>query len=87
MLPGFILFSAWSWNFICAPDAFSWNFGFALLNMLQLFHAVYRLRPVKFDPELEEVYRNLFQPFKVRLSTVWFLFFIDTLSTEVISRF
>lgn len=65
LIVGFILFSAWSWNSICAPDAFSWNFGFALLNMLQLFHAVYRLRPVKFDPELEEVYRNLFQPFKV----------------------
>lgn len=65
LIIGFILFSAWSWNSICAPDAFSWNFGFALLNMLQLFHAVYRLRPVKFDPELEEVYRNLFQPFKV----------------------
>ncbi|XP_034238338.1 popeye domain-containing protein 3-like [Thrips palmi] len=65
LIVGFILFSAWSWESICAPDAFSWNFGFALLNMLQLFHAVYRLRPVKFDPELEEVYRNLFQPFKV----------------------
>lgn len=36
-----------------------------VLNMGQVFHIIYQLRPVKFDPELEEVYHNLFLPFKV----------------------
>lgn len=60
-----MLFSTWAWNVICAPDVFTWNFAFMLLNMAQVFHILYQLRPVKFDPELEEVYHNLFYPFKV----------------------
>lgn len=63
--PGFMLFSFWAWNVICAPDVFSWNFSFMLLNMGQLVYIIYQMRPVKFDPELEEVYQTLFQPFKV----------------------
>ncbi|PSN32421.1 hypothetical protein C0J52_27292 [Blattella germanica] len=62
---GFMLFSFWAWNVICAPDIFSWNFSFMLLNMGQLVYIIYQRRPVKFDPELEEVYQTLFHPFKV----------------------
>lgn len=62
---GLILFSAWAWNVICAPDVFTWNFAFMLMNMAQVFHILYQLRPVKLDPELEEVYHALFEPFKV----------------------
>lgn len=36
------------------------------LNLLQLFYVIYLMRPVKFDPELEDAYHTLFQPFKVR---------------------
>lgn len=61
-----MLYSFWAWNVICAPDVFTWNFAFMLLNMAQVFHLVYQLRPVKFDPELEEAYHALFEPFKVR---------------------
>ncbi|KAF2885812.1 hypothetical protein ILUMI_20354 [Ignelater luminosus] len=65
LIIGLMLFSTWAWNVICAPDVFTWNFAFMLLNMAQVFHILYQLRPVKFDPELEEVYHNLFYPFKV----------------------
>jgi hypothetical protein len=62
-----MLFAAWAWNIICAPDVFTWNFAFMLMNMAQVFHILYQLRPVKFDPELEEAYHSLFEPFKVPL--------------------
>lgn len=62
---GFMLLSGWAWHVICAPDIFSWNFTFLLLNIGQLVYIVYQMRPVRFDPELEEVYHTLFYPFKV----------------------
>ncbi|XP_072399586.1 popeye domain-containing protein 3-like isoform X2 [Diabrotica undecimpunctata] len=65
LILGLILFSTWAWNVICAPDVFTWNFAFMLMNMAQVFHILYQLRPVKFDPELEEVYHTLFEPFKL----------------------
>ncbi|KAK9694007.1 Popeye protein conserved region [Popillia japonica] len=65
LIIGLMLFSTWAWNVICAPDVFTWNFAFMILNMAQVFHILYQLRPVKFDPELEEVYHNLFEPFKI----------------------
>lgn len=60
-----MLLSGWAWHVICAPDIFSWNFSFLLLNIGQLVYIVYQMRPIKFDPELEEVYHTLFYPFKV----------------------
>lgn len=60
-----MLFSGWAWNVVCAPDVFSWNLAFMFLNLLQLFYIIYLMRPVKFDPELEDAYHTLFQPFKV----------------------
>ncbi|XP_032511353.2 popeye domain-containing protein 3-like isoform X1 [Danaus plexippus] len=62
---GFMLYSVWAWHVICSPDAFSWNFSFVFLNLAQVVYLVYEMRPVKFDPELEEVYHTLFEPFKV----------------------
>ncbi|XP_053602299.1 popeye domain-containing protein 3-like isoform X2 [Plodia interpunctella] len=64
---GFMLYSIWAWHMICSPDAFSWNFGFMFLNLAQVVYLVYEMRPVKFDPELEEVYHTLFEPFKVNV--------------------
>ncbi|CAH1108918.1 unnamed protein product [Psylliodes chrysocephalus] len=65
LIVGLMLFSAWAWNVICAPDVFTWNFAFMVMNMAQVFHIVYQLRPVKFDPELEEAYHTLIEPFKI----------------------
>lgn len=60
-----MLLSGWAWHVICAPDIFSWNFSFLLLNIGQLVYIVYQMRPIRFDPELEEAYHTLFYPFKV----------------------
>ncbi|CAL1688084.1 unnamed protein product [Lasius platythorax] len=65
LILGFMLLSGWAWHVICAPDIFSWNFSFLLLNIGQLVYIVYQMRPIKFDPELEEAYHTLFYPFKV----------------------
>ena len=47
------------------PDIFSWTFGFTVLNVCHLVHAVYVMRPVRLNPELEDVYVKLFRPFGV----------------------
>lgn len=65
VISGFMLLSGWAWHVICAPDIFSWNFSFLVLNIGQLVYIVYQMRPVRFDPELEEAYHTLFYPFKV----------------------
>ena len=56
----------WGWNVICAPDIFTWNFLFVLLNMGQVLHIIYQMRPVKFNSELEDLYNTLFEPLRVR---------------------
>ena len=68
-IAGYLLYSTWAWNIICAPDIFSWAFAFTLLNMSHVVHSLYRLRPVSFASDLEPVYRKLFQPLGVILST------------------
>ncbi|XP_035204582.1 popeye domain-containing protein 3-like isoform X2 [Stegodyphus dumicola] len=69
LILGFFLFSMWAWNVVCAPDVFSWNFFFVLLNMGQMLYVLYTMRKVKFPLELEDIYRSMFQPLQVsRLS-------------------
>ncbi|CAL1538521.1 unnamed protein product [Lymnaea stagnalis] len=65
MFLGFLLMSVWSWVILCAPDFFSWNFAFLILNGVQTFSLMYSIRPVKFCAELEDVYVSLFLPFRV----------------------
>ncbi|CAG5126157.1 unnamed protein product, partial [Candidula unifasciata] len=65
MFLGFLLMSIWSWVILCAPDFFSWNFAFLILNGIQTFSLLYRIRPVKFCAELEDVYVSLFMPLQV----------------------
>ncbi|XP_077255311.1 popeye domain-containing protein 3 isoform X2 [Temnothorax americanus] len=65
LIIGFMLLSGWAWHVICAPDVFSWNFSFLMLNIGHLVYIVYQMRPIRFDPELEEVYHTLFSPFKI----------------------
>lgn len=69
LILGFLLFTGFAWNVICAPDVFSWNFFFVLLNLGQFLNVLYTMRKVKFQPELEDLYRSMFQPLQVsRLS-------------------
>ncbi|KAK3860435.1 hypothetical protein Pcinc_033514 [Petrolisthes cinctipes] len=56
-----------AWNVICAPDVFSWNFTFMLLNMGQTLYIIYQMRPVKVNRELELMYETLFQPLNVNV--------------------
>ncbi|XP_069983410.1 popeye domain-containing protein 3-like [Penaeus vannamei] len=65
LILGFLLYSTWAWNIICAPDVFSWNFTFMLLNMGQTLYIIYQMRPVKVNRELEAMYEALFQPLNV----------------------
>lgn len=55
---------------------FSWNFSFALINCIQCSLILYQLRPLRFSPELEEVYESIFLPFKVSryVSCPFFIF-------------
>ncbi|XP_067125868.1 popeye domain-containing protein 3-like [Centruroides vittatus] len=65
LIIGFLVFSTWAWNIICAPDVFIWNFCFMLLNMGQALYLLYTLRQIKLPPELEDVYLTMFQPLQV----------------------
>jgi hypothetical protein len=65
LIAGYLLLSTWAWIVLCAPDMFSWNFTFALINFIQCALILYNLRPIRFSPELEEVYESIFLPFNV----------------------
>ncbi|KAK3773364.1 hypothetical protein RRG08_023244 [Elysia crispata] len=65
MFLGYLLMSVWSWVILCAPDFFSWNFAFLLLNGVQTLSLMYSVRPVKFCDEIEAVYVSLFLPLRV----------------------
>jgi hypothetical protein len=65
-IKGGLLYSTWAWNMMCAPDIFSWTFGFVFLNFCQLLYDLYRIRPVRLDPEVEAVFALLFQPLGVK---------------------
>ncbi|XP_064617533.1 popeye domain-containing protein 3-like isoform X3 [Liolophura sinensis] len=62
---GFLLMSVWAWMILCAPDVFSWNFAFMVINGIQMLFITYRIRRIKFCEELEEVYDSLFAPLRV----------------------
>ncbi|XP_034253557.1 blood vessel epicardial substance isoform X2 [Thrips palmi] len=64
-LIGCALFALWGWSVICSFDAFLWNVNFVVINFIHICILLYRLRPVKFTKEVEEVYVALFQPLKV----------------------
>ena len=32
----FLILSTWSWAVLCAPDVFSWNFSFMVINCIQV---------------------------------------------------
>lgn len=65
LVVGFLILSTWAWNILCAPDVFAWYFTFMLLNVGQLLYILYQMRPIKFDPDLEQIYEALFSPIGV----------------------
>ena len=65
LMVGFLILSTWAWNVICAPEVFAWYFGFTILNVGQLLYLLYRMRPIRFDDDLEAIYVDLFAPLNV----------------------
>lgn len=65
LVVGFLVFSTWAWNVICAPDVFAWYFGFTILNLGQLLYILYQMRPIRFDTDLESIYTELFEPMSI----------------------
>lgn len=52
---GCALFALWGWSVTCSFDAFLWNVNFVAINFIHICVLLYRLRPVKFSKEVEEV--------------------------------
>lgn len=59
-LIGCALFALWGFSVICSFDAFLWNVNFVVINFIHVCILIYRLRPVKFTKEVEEVSINLY---------------------------
>lgn len=52
---GCILFAMWSYLTECRPDVLLWSFIFILANLIHMVILICKLRPVKFDKDIEEV--------------------------------
>lgn len=52
---GSILFAMWSYLNECRPDVLVWSGVFIVANLIHMFILICRLRPVKFEREIEEV--------------------------------
>jgi hypothetical protein len=52
---GSILFVMWSYLNECRPDVLMWSGVFIVANLIHMFILICRLRPVKFEKEIEEV--------------------------------
>ena len=45
----------WGATVLCSMDALLWNANFVIINLVHIIVLLYRLRPVKFTKEVEEV--------------------------------
>lgn len=67
LIVGFLLFSTFAWNVICAPGVFSWSFSFMITNFAQTLYLLYSMREVEFpSKEMEDAYEALFEPMKIK---------------------
>ncbi|KAG0427199.1 hypothetical protein HPB47_025706 [Ixodes persulcatus] len=62
---GSLFFAMWGCLVLCSVDTLVWNALFTLINLAHLCVLAYTFRPVRFKPDLEVVYKELFQPLKV----------------------
>ncbi|KAJ1111927.1 hypothetical protein NDU88_000199 [Pleurodeles waltl] len=62
---GFLCWALWGWLYTCGLDVLCWGFLLMALCLLQVAHLLYRLRKDTFCPELETLYRTLYQPLQV----------------------
>lgn len=52
---GCILFAMWSYLTECRPDVLLWSGIFILANLIHMVILICKIRPVKFDKDIEEV--------------------------------
>uniref|UniRef100_A0A023G8D4 Putative conserved plasma membrane protein n=1 Tax=Amblyomma triste TaxID=251400 RepID=A0A023G8D4_AMBTT len=62
---GSFFFALWGYVILCAFDTMVWNAFFTAINLVHVCVLMYVLRPVRLPPNMELVYRELFQPLKV----------------------
>ncbi|UYV60149.1 NUP43 [Cordylochernes scorpioides] len=65
LMLGSLFFALWGWIILCAFDTLLWNSVFTIINMLHIIILLYQLRPIGFNAEMEQVYKELFKPMKV----------------------
>ncbi|XP_014298988.1 popeye domain-containing protein 3 isoform X1 [Microplitis demolitor] len=65
LLIGCAFLALWGWTIVCWLDAAMWNGLFVAINFVHVCTLLYRLRPIKFSREVEEVYAAVFQPLRV----------------------
>ncbi|KAH9373008.1 hypothetical protein HPB48_003386 [Haemaphysalis longicornis] len=66
-----VFFVLWGYFVLCSFDTLLWNVFFTGINFVHVCALVYLLWPVRLPADMEEVYRELFQP--LRLSRRQFL--------------
>ncbi|XP_041763583.1 blood vessel epicardial substance isoform X2 [Anopheles merus] len=64
-IAGCILMVLWGWFVACSLDAVVWFSLFLLVNAFYVVVLLCKLRPVKFEKEIESVYVALFKPLRV----------------------
>uniref|UniRef100_A0A0A9W0V2 Blood vessel epicardial substance n=1 Tax=Lygus hesperus TaxID=30085 RepID=A0A0A9W0V2_LYGHE len=65
LMVGCAFTALWGATVLCSMDALLWNANFVIINLVHIIVLLYRLRPVKFTKEVEEVYEAVFRPLKV----------------------
>ncbi|KAJ8668605.1 hypothetical protein QAD02_010268 [Eretmocerus hayati] len=65
LLIGCAFLALWAWSIVCWLDAALWNALFVLIDFVHVCTLLYRLRPINFSKEIEEVYVTVFQPLRV----------------------
>lgn len=62
---GSIFLIMWSYFIECSLDALVWSSSFLCINCVYLTILIYRLRPIRFENEIDAVYETLFKPLHV----------------------
>ncbi|XP_023248006.1 popeye domain-containing protein 3 isoform X2 [Copidosoma floridanum] len=65
LLIGCAFLALWAWTVVCWLDAVLWNVLFIGIGFIHICVLLYRLRPIRFSKEIEEVYVAVFQPLRV----------------------
>ncbi|KAL5277529.1 hypothetical protein ACFFRR_002636 [Megaselia abdita] len=62
---GCVLMAMYGWLIECTPDIVIWAGLILVVNLIYLIILLCRLRPIRFDKEIESVYISLFKPLRV----------------------